>query len=171
MEPLNRPIDDPFFAELRRRRPDIDIVLMPPEPPPADPRTDAELAAAEALIRVGTQARQLWGAIAPDPGRGPEVRYRFGRDSASVRPVATLTTRRDDGFEVLVRLRHELESDGWDVRRAEASVERLTGLLAELDVSASYAPALGVLVFTMSGPSVSVGRERARELTASGRRR
>jgi hypothetical protein len=30
MEPLNRPIDDPFFAEVRRRHPDVDIVLVPP---------------------------------------------------------------------------------------------------------------------------------------------
>jgi hypothetical protein len=111
MEPLNRPIDDPFFAELRRRRPDIDIVLLPPESPPADVEHDAEQAAADALTRVAAQARQLWGAP-------PEVRFRFGVDESSVRPVATLPNRRP-----------------------------------------------------IIGPSVTVGRERARELTASGRRR
>ena len=145
--------------------------MLPPEGPPAPADADAEQAAAEELIRVGTQARQLWSAIAPETTDGPEVRFRFGGDASSVRPVSTLTTRRDDGYEVLVRLRHELESDGWDVRRPDGTVERLTGVLDALDVSASYAEALGVLVFTMSGPSVTVGAARARELTASGRTR
>ena len=167
----DEPIRDPFFRELRRRHPEIDLVMLPPEGPPAPADADAEQAAAEELIRVGTQARQLWSAIAPEAIDGPEVRYRFGRDAASVRAVSTLTTRRDDGYEVLVRLRHELESDGWDVRRPDGTVERLTGVLDALDVSASYAEALGVLVFTMSGPSVTVGAARARELTASGRTR
>jgi hypothetical protein len=111
MELVNRPIDDPFFAELRRRRPDIDIVLLPPEPPPAEAEEDAERAAADALHWVGARARQLWGAM-------PEVRYRFGSNEASVRPVATLPNQR-----------------------------------------------------TIVGPSVTVGRERARELTAAGRNR
>ena len=74
----DEPIRDPFFRELRRRHPEIDIVLLPPEPPPATADADAEQAAAEELIRVGTQARQLWSAIAPDATDGPEVRYRFG---------------------------------------------------------------------------------------------
>jgi len=165
----DEPIRDPLFQELRRRHPDIDIVLLPPDRPAADAEADAEDNAAEALILVATQAGQLWSAIAPDASGRPEARFRFGNDSASVRPVATLTARRGDGYRVLVRLRHELESAGWHVHRPDTAVERLTGALAELDVSASYADALGVLVFTMNGPSVTVGRERARQLTAAGR--
>jgi hypothetical protein len=122
-------------------------------------------------VRVATQARQLWRAITPDGGDGPEARFRFGSDAASVRPFASLTTRRHDGYEVLIRLRHELESGGWAVRRPDGTVERLSGELAGLEVSASYAEALGVLVFTMSGPSVAVGRLRARQMTAAGRGR
>lgn len=166
IHPGNEPIDDPLLAEVRRRHPDVDIVLLPPERAPGDAEPGAAEVAAEALIRVATQARQLWTVVAADTSERPEVRYRFGIDPASVRPVSTLTTRRDDGYEVLVRLRHELESDGWDVRRTDGTVERLTGVLDTLDVSASYAEERGVLVFTMSGPSVSVGADRARELTA-----
>jgi hypothetical protein len=171
MEPRNDPVDEPFFAEVRRRHPDIDIVLLPPERPPAEPLGNADEIAAEALVRVATQARQLWSAIAPGAADRPEPRFRFGDDPASVRPVSTLSVRRDDGYEVLVRLRHELESHGWDVRRPEGTVERLTGVLETLDVTASYAEAAGIFVFTTSGPSVTVGPERARELTAYGRAR
>ena len=167
----NESIDELFFRELRRRHPEIDLVLVPPPRPPAAAEIDADETAAGELIRVATQARQLWSAIAPGATEEPEARYRFGGDSASVRPVSTLTTRRDDGYEVLVRLRHELESHGWDVQRPDGTVERLTGVLDALDVSASYAEGLGVLVFSMSGPSVTVGAERARDLTASGRTR
>ena len=166
MEPSDEPIDDPFFREVRRRHPDIDIVLLPPEPPPAEPGEDAEEVAAEALIRVATQARHLWSAIAPDAMERPASRFRFGNDAASVRPVSELNVRRDDGYEVLVRLRHELESHGWEVRRPDGTVEQLAGGLDGHAVSASYAEAQGVLVLTMSGPSLSVGVERARELTA-----
>jgi hypothetical protein len=171
MEPRNGPIDDPFFREVRRRHPDIDVVQLPPPRPLAEPGEDADEVAAEALTRVATEARQLWSAVAPDASERPEARFRFGRDEASVRPVSTLTTRRDDGYEVLVRLRHELESHGWEVRRPDGTVEQLAGGLEGYAVAASYAGAHGVLVFTISGPSVTVGAERARELTASGRAR
>jgi hypothetical protein len=171
MEPPNEPIDEPFFAAVRRRHPDIDIVLLPAERPPTDPEANADELAAEALVRVATQARQLWSAIAPGATERPEPRFRFGIDPASVRPISTLSVRRDDGYEVLVRLRHELESHGWDVRRPEGTVERLTGIVDTLEVSASYAEAAAVFVFTASGPSVTVGPERARELTAYGRAR
>lgn len=163
--------DEPFFRELRRRHPEVDLVLLPPEPPPGVAEPGAEDAAAEQLIRVATEARQLWRAITPDGSDGPDARFRFGADAASVRPVATLTTRRDDGYEVLVRLRHELETAGWEVHRPEGTIERLHGALSGLEASASYAEALGVLVFTVSGASVTVGQRRARELTAAGRRR
>jgi len=163
--------DEPFFRELRRRHPEIDLVLLPPERPAPAAGTGSEEMAGEELIRVANQARQLWRAIAADGTEGPEARYRFGSDASSVRPFATLTTRRDDGYEVLIRLRHQLESDGWEVRRPAGTVERLSGELAGLEVAASYAEALGVLVFTMSGRSVTVGQPRARELTAAGRGR
>ncbi len=171
MELRNGPIDDPFFREVRRRHPDIDIVQLPPEPPPAEPGEDADEVAAEALIRINTEAHRLWSAIAPDATERPASRFRFGNDAASVRPVAELNVRRDDGYEVLVRLRHELESHGWEVRRPDGPVEQLAGRLDGHAVSASYAEAHGVLVFTMSGPSVTVGATRAGELTASGRAR
>jgi hypothetical protein len=165
----NEPIDDSFFAEVRRRHPDVDIVLLPPARPLRGADPGADEVAAEALTRVSSRARQLWAAIAPDATERPEGRYRFGIDPGCVRPVASLATRREDGYEVLVRLRHELESAGWDVRRPDGTVERLAGVLDTLAVSASYAEALGVLVFTMTGPSASVGADRARELTARNR--
>ncbi len=51
MEPLNRPIDDPFFAEVRRRRPDVDIVLLPPH----EPDDDWDESVVDALARVVTR--------------------------------------------------------------------------------------------------------------------
>ncbi len=30
LRPPTEPIDDPFFAALRRRHPDVDVVLLPP---------------------------------------------------------------------------------------------------------------------------------------------
>jgi hypothetical protein len=49
---------DPFFAELRRRHPDIDIVLLPPEPPPDETDTAPDPAVVEELARIVTGRRR-----------------------------------------------------------------------------------------------------------------
>jgi hypothetical protein len=167
LRPSTTPIDDPFFATLRRRHPDVDVVLLPPTGPPgADPESAGEDDVAAALIRVATQTRQLWLAVAPGADDQPDARYGFGADPASVRAVARVVARRDDGLDVLVRLRHELGSHGWELRRPRgAGVERLTGVLDDLDLTASYAEQSGTLILAVSSESMHVGADRARELT------
>lgn len=49
---------DPFFAELRRRHPEIDIVLLPPQPASAEPDDDTDEAVVESLARVVTGRRR-----------------------------------------------------------------------------------------------------------------
>jgi hypothetical protein len=143
-------IDDPFFAAVRRRHPDVDVVLLPPMPPPGpvtDQVADDEVAAA--LTLVATEADQLWSTVAPGAPERPETRCGFGDDPSSVRAVARVVARRGDGVEVLVRLRRELERRG-----------------GGLDVTTSYAEGSGALLLTVSSPSMPVGVERARVLTS-----
>lgn len=160
------PIPDPFFAAVRRRHPDVDVVLLPPPAPQVDidPVPDDEVAAT--LAGVATEARLLWSAVAADATEQPDARLEFGADPSSVRAVARLATRRDDGLVILDRIRDELASRGWEVRRpAGGAVDRLTGALAGLQVTASYAERSGALLLTLSSASLPVGVDRARALT------
>ncbi len=163
---LSDPIHDPFLDAVRRRHPDVDVVVLPPEPPPGDappPLTDDVVAAT--LVSVATLARQLWGSVAPDSEEVPEARYVYGAGPGAVRATSRVVTRRDDGFHVLVALRHELETDGWEVVRPPGVVERLEARLDDLLVTASYAEESGALVVAVASESMSVGQPRARELT------
>jgi hypothetical protein len=166
----NTPIDDPFFAAVRRRHPEVDVVLLPaPGPADGDPTPGDEVAAT--LARVAIEAGGIWSAVAPDAAEQPDARLAFGVDESSVRAVARVVASRDDGFAVLLRLRHELGNHGWAVRRPPgAGVERLTGVLDESDLTASYAEASGTLLLTLASASMPVGRDRARELTQDGER-
>lgn len=168
LQPLSDPLGDPFFDALRRRHPEVDVVVLPPAPPPGaavplEPVADEEVAAT--LIRVATLARQLWASAARESTEPPEARFAYGDGPGSVRATARAATRRDDGFHVLVALRHELETDGWEVTRPPGAVERMLGRLDDLTVSASYAETSGALLFEVSSGSLPVGAPRARALT------
>lgn len=183
--PDNTPLDDPFFAVVRRRHPEVDLVILPPVRAAGaaaedhDQAPEAEIAAS--LIEVATLARDLWSAVAPSPPDAAETadaqdapdpvdaRLGFGSGAHAVRAIARVSVRRDDGYEVLVRLRHEMESHGWGVRRPESAIERLSGALDEHDVSASYAEQSGALLLTLTGPSYAVDAERACALVRASR--
>ncbi len=154
---------DPFFAALHRRHPDVDLVVLPPETPRRERDVVPGDEVAETLIRVAVQARHLWSAAAPEALERPEARWSYAADPGAVRAVARLTSRRADGFPVLVSLRHELESHGWEVSRPPGAVERLVAFLDELELTASYAES-GVFVLGLSSSPLYVGADRARDL-------
>ncbi|WP_193609270.1 hypothetical protein [Nocardioides lijunqiniae] len=166
LQPVPDPTGDPFFDALRRRHPDVDVVLLPPEPPPADPDAvvDEDLPGA-VLARVATLAEDLWAAAARDSDAVPEARMVYGDGPGAVRAASRVATRRDDGFHVLVALRHELETHGWAVTRPPGAVERIEGHLDDLTVTASYVEGTGALLFRLTSGSLTVGLDRARELT------
>lgn len=150
-----------LFSELHRRHPDVDLVILPPSPPPADGPEVADDEVASALTRVGYAARHLWSAVAPDSEAEAVVRWSYAADPGRVRAVGRVVDHREDGFHVLVGLRHELESHGWEVARPAGAVERLTGYLDELTLTASYAEPAGALVLTVSSEPLLVGPDRA----------
>jgi hypothetical protein len=171
LRPPTEVIDDPFFAAVRRRHPDVDIVVLPADDESvADSVSPDEVAATRE--RVTALAGQLWSTVAPGAGELPEVRFAFGAGPASVRAVARVIARHGEGFGVLVRLRHELEGHGWAVRRPPGvGVERLTGVLRDLELTASCAEESTALLLTIASASMPVGAERATELTSQGRER
>ena len=169
LQPRDAPLP-PFFAAVRRRHPDVDIVLLPPESPagPPGPR-DAEGARAPASedqlanaydLTTGTATR-IWAEVVGD-GQVPETRVRFGADQASVTVRARLSTRLDESR--LDALAAALEAGGWEVGRRRDVGGQLFARRRSTQLVASYAEATGTFVVTVTSPSLLVGVERAREL-------
>ncbi|WP_139977876.1 hypothetical protein [Nocardioides litoris] len=156
---------DHLFAELHRRHPDVDLVLLPPEPPRTDPdeaATDADLA--DARWRTASALRGLWTWLAPDSPVEAEVRWSYAADDGWVRPLARVVEKRPDGGSLLLRLADELDSDGWDVARPDGGLPRVVAVLDGLRLVGSWAEPSGALVLQVEGDPSFVGRDRAAAL-------
>jgi hypothetical protein len=169
----------PFWDEVHRLLPDVDLVLLPPEtvsPPVADSRFVATIRARSA--RDGTHevmtlawrrllagvpgpatARRLWLAVEPS-GRAIRVEL-----------VARHAGRPDAGaWELLAAARAEVESAGGTVderRWADADGLRLVTTVdgCGVDLFAVLTPP--VITLTVLGPPVAVPEDLGRELMAA----
>lgn len=162
----------PFFAAVRRRHPDVDIVLLPPEQTGAeqtdrdradrdraDPATADQFANAFDLT-TGTATR-AWAESVGD-GQLPDSRFAFGPDPATVTARARVTARLDGS--PLVPLAAALVQGGWEVGQRPGDVSQLFAHRATMQLVASYAAASGTFVLTVSSAPLVVGVDRAREL-------
>ena len=101
IRPSGAPIDDPFFAAVRRRHPDVDLVVLPPTAPDEEPAETVDDATVDRTIElVEAFAHELWVAVAPLSETEPETRLRFGERESEVQATARLVDRRDDGYAV-----------------------------------------------------------------------
>jgi hypothetical protein len=164
------PVDDPFFGEVRRRHPDVDIVLLPPVGgPDADeaPIADDD-AVATARLRVAAAARQLWEAAAPGSDDEPEERLGYAAQEGWVRSSARTAEPRDDGPDALDRLERELRGRGAEVRREPGSLPRVLADLDGLTVTGSAA-ATGAVLLAVESEPLHVGEHRAAALVRGAR--
>jgi hypothetical protein len=162
LQPSDGPLDA-FFTPVRRRHPEVDIVVLPAESTTsAEPLDEARVAAT--LDQAATAAESAWAALGSRASAAPTARWRYGTDDGTVLASARPSTTTADGFGALVALRGALEAGGWRVRRLPGAVERLSAVRDELRVQASYAEDTGALLLEVSSRSMYVGRTRAREL-------
>jgi len=160
LRPPDAPLDA-FFAPVRRRHPDVDIVVLPPEQPPsAEPVDPAQVDATLDRVR-DTAARVCETALR---GTVPPARWRFGPDDGTVVASVRVVSTTPDGFGALVALRGDLESGGWRVRRQPGEVERLSGVMDDVRVQGSYAASTGTLLLDVRSEPLYVGRAAARDL-------
>jgi hypothetical protein len=150
-----------LFAPLRRRHPDVDVVLLPDRPVPSPDPVDDD-AVADAVESVRTAALAIAGSAAAD-------RVRLGPGSVPGTVVARARTRerRADGADAIATLRARLEGHGWQVRRLEGDVVRVVARRGTLLLHASFAPATGAYLVEISSGPLSVGDARARGLVRS----
>jgi hypothetical protein len=162
LQPSDAPLDA-LFTPVRRRHPEIDIVVLPAAEPTSSAALD-EAQVTATLDQVETTAELAWDALGPAATAAPTARWRYGPDDGSVLASSRSSTTTRDGFAALVELRGALEAGGWQVRRLPGAVERLSGLRRGLRVQASYAEDTGALLLEVSSSPMPVGRTRARQL-------
>ncbi len=170
------PVDDPFFAPVRRRHPDVDIVVLPateaaPSADEAEVRgDDPGPDPTDALARVEAATRPLLAALDAPEGARAETTFRFGVEEGVVRATATAVSRPEHGLAVLDQLHHLLLDHGWAVLSPTQGLPRVTGTHpgthAGLTVTASFAAASQTLLLTVASEPLSVGVVDARALVA-----
>lgn len=165
---------DPFWSVVRRRHPDVDIVLLP-DPPPAPvtdglPTEDPDQAAA----RVEAEAAGLWTSLAGDLEPIASARWRSGPTPESLVREVTLHADGVDavrGIGLVSRAADALAADGWHTLAPPDGVPRvLAGRAAGVgrrEVQVLHAPATSRLVLRLRSEPVVVGRAAVRALPRS----
>jgi hypothetical protein len=148
----------PLLTALRRRHPDVDVVLLEERRGPM-PQPVGDAAVARVVESLGRTAADLAG----DDPVGP-VRLAYGPEPGTVVARSRTSGRRADGAAELSGLRARLERDGWRVRRLEGDVTRVVARLDGLQLRASYASETGFWLLELSSSPLRVGEERARAL-------
>ncbi|WKN48383.1 hypothetical protein [Nocardioides sp. Arc9.136] len=156
---------DPFWSVVRRRHPDIDVVVLPAEaavgPAAVEVEARPEVEPASEAARVEAHAVALWTSLVG--GEPTEVRSRWtsGRAPATSRVETTL--RLDDadptgGVAAVGRGAESLEQDGWHVLAPPDGLPRvLAGRgdgLAHEELQLVLAPAESRLVLRLRSADV-----------------
>jgi hypothetical protein len=162
LRPPDAPLDA-FFAPVRRRHPDVDIVVLPPQDPAPSTQPIDEEQVDATLDRVAGTAGLVWNAALRTTA-APEAGLGFGPDEGTVVASAHASATPADGRGALVALRGLLEGAGWRVRQHAGTVERLSGARGDVRVQASYSESTGALRLEVRSEPMYVGRDRAREL-------
>ncbi len=160
-------ITDPFFEAVARRHPDIDLIVLAAPEPDGEPTSDERLA--QVMIEIAALARDLWRQVA-GPETEPLARFSYGDTPGSVRAEARCRAEREDGSDVIDRLANALLAGGWELHRPSGGVPRLRARRESVEVVTSYVAHTGAVLFRVSGPSLTVGTDRARELARNGGR-
>lgn len=163
LQPPSAPLDA-FFAPVRRRHPDVDIVVLPA--PEATPSRGSlgQAQVVETLEQVTRTAERLGEAAALGAPTTPPARWGFGPHDGTVVASARASATPPDGLAALAALRAALEREGWRVWRVPGEVERWSTTRGKVRVQASYAEATGALLLEVRSEPMYVGRARARDL-------
>jgi hypothetical protein len=172
---------DPFWDVVRRRHPDVDVVLLPDRGPAPDasglPPTELDH---DVVGRLDAGPLLLWRALVDADLPFPDSRWTGGPTRDVVRRELTLTS---DGFDPVeaTALVHEaaasLRESGWHVLappdgmpRALASRAAPEGLDGREELQLVLVPGSGRVVLRWRSAGIPVGRTTARQLVMRGAR-
>lgn len=175
--------DDPFWAAVRRRHPDVDIVLLTEDAEAEPAGTGAvgpgRTASVEVVRQVTDEVTRAWQSLAPlmaarGAAEAPSVRWspRDGRNALVVEK-AVHGLGEDGGTELLRDVAFRLGADGWRLRpttRGTRPMLHATNGLVDLRAEAGA----GATVITLATGLMPVAdadrgvlRDEAREQVAA----
>lgn len=152
--------DDPFWAVMRERHPDLDVIVLPPEPPAASsprltqPLSEVQEAAAE-LVAAWRLVQPLVAHADPtEPDRGPSVRWEDREGDVLLLQRAIQGIGQDAGTALLRSLVTTLGDAGWRLR---AGSRRGMPLLEAIDgsVHLDAVAGPGATVLTLTGDALA----------------
>lgn len=163
--------EDPFWSVVRRRHPDLDIVILPQEPP--RPRESGQPPrAAEPFEQMQlADADELWAALVGHGMPQRDAQWVPGPTADAVRHAVTLT---NDGVSDTVGLAHLREAidlltaGGWHVFTPPTGMPRLNadrpGELGAEELLFGYAPDSGRLFARLTSTGLPVDAATRRRL-------
>ncbi|MFC6286347.1 hypothetical protein ACFP3Q_17960 [Nocardioides sp. GCM10027113] len=175
--------DDPFWAVIHRRHPDVDVVLLPDDAAPTAPDNEPAVDLTDAdIARLDSRVLAIWCELADLEAAGPESRWLAGPTPDDVRREATLTAEAVEPLEGTTLLEEavaQLRARGWHVSAPPDGTPRV--LAARLpdeggpaavgreELHLLLAPGTGRLVLRHRSAGIRVGREQVHALVTGGR--
>jgi hypothetical protein len=139
---------DPFFAALRERRPDIDIVILPAAESP-EPLPEATPDGLSQSARLVDATFTALAARIPDPtSDGPRWEV-YNREN--VRRWAQLEARTADGDTILAGLDQAFRDARWDSTLAVKAFHRWTASQPGAQIVGTWSERHRGLVVTITG--------------------
>ena len=139
---------DPFFAALRARRPDVDIVILPPAEPP-EPSPEATIDELSRSAQVVDATVAAIAARMPEPtSDGPSWE---AYNSENVRRWAQLEARAADGDAILAGLDQAFRDARWHSSVEVKAFHRWTASRADVQILGTWSERHHRLVVTVTG--------------------
>lgn len=139
---------DPFWATVRERRPDVDIIILPPvEPADGQPAASREELARSARVVEATVvalAARLSGAVIDGPAWES-----YGEDL--VRRRAQITAQTTEGGSILAGFDQEFRDAKWQARLAVKAYHRWTASQPHAEIVATWSERHNGLTITVLG--------------------
>lgn len=174
---------EPFFAAVRRRHPDVDIVALRGEPDadPAGPparRGDPEVVDVQEARRCRAEAEallvDLFELLTPGLDQAAEAPVSGWRGAGSGELIAETSVRLPGVDEAAGRASLDtaagnLLARGWRVDRPEGGAPRIVAQRDQISVQVTWWPPVAAYDITVRTDPVRVGAETARKLKAQDR--
>lgn len=149
-------MSDPFWSTVRERRPDVDIIILPPvEPMDLQPAASREELATSARVvdaTVAALAARLSGAVTDGPAWEPY-------DKDAVRRRAQITAQTTEGAGILASLDHEFRAARWHSRLAVKAYHRWTASQPHAEIVGTWSERHNGLTITVAGRVMKVDHE------------
>ncbi|WP_110181284.1 hypothetical protein [Nocardioides solisilvae] len=168
---------DPFWSVVRRRHPDVEIVVLPPEPETATPAGLPLADPAAVAAREDSDVRRRWVRLVGDLGdvhADWQARWVPGGAPDRVRRETTLTVDGADPVVAVARLESAaaaLREDGWHVLAPATGLPRVMagrdGELGRAELQLVLVPDAGRLVLRVRSVDHAVGDRVAHELAVA----